>query len=155
MILLLACTNGPPCPEGFQAADQRALEEIARVELAPVCLGELDHSVTDGQLHLVQAELEPAAQAARALHLQQHLSTPVIDRGAACLERAVRLEARAWHLELRLRERHDLAPLYPFESDWRERPSEALIEAWLWDNPAGGPHVDALVDGYRARCEDS
>ncbi len=152
MIWLLACSS--PCPEGFGRGPQAELERLAGVELAPVCLGDLEHSVTDGQVLLLDRGLEPAAAAARARHLQHHLEHPPLTAGPGCLERAVGLEAQAWQLELGLRRDRELPALYPFEGDWRAAPSHQLIEAWLWDNPSGGPHVDGLVDAYRLRCED-
>ncbi len=151
MIWLLACTGR--CPEGFEPGPQRALEELAGQELAPVCLGELEHSVTDGALLLLDRDLELTAQGARAAHLQQHLERPPLSPGPGCLDRAIRAEARAWVGELSIREAHGLPLRYPFERAWREGHDERVVETWLWDNPAGGPHVDGLVDAYRLRCE--
>ena len=79
----------------------------------------------------------------------------------AQVDEALRQEARALSLELRLRRALggvERRIPYAFEDDfWRAPPEgrEPLVLDYLRAHPDGGPGLDALGSGYARRCREA
>lgn len=175
----LGCGRADPgCPAGLSADAARtqqllarlaAVEEGAaitrRLQGAPrVCFGQVAVSAVSHEGAVLLDSAMPEAEAAARLgHLLLHAldGSPAPRAGEvdcdAAVRRALDIEARAFAVELLLRQALGVTGIrYGFEEDFRRAPieaREARIRAWLEAHPAGGQGVDALADGYRRRCE--
>lgn len=186
LLALAACRSRPdprPCPAGFQRDDARAegiFEALASspegadllkgVKTPDVCFGEPAYSVvtTEGVL-LMDRRLDKGEAAARVGHLLLHVASGALaldptpgDAGCeAAVDAALRAEARAMALEIRLR--RDLgvssarSPIEPTPEFWRAAPAlrEALLLDYIRAHPDGAPGLDALVTGYTRRCKEA
>ncbi len=131
-----------------------------------MCFGAVSSSVvTEQGTLLMDAGQGDARAAARAAHLLLHLADglPALVKGEgdcdARVEEALRAEARALALELRLLRELGAPPPEggPWEVEgihWAAAPEEreAALVAYLRAHPDGAPGVDALASGYARRC---
>lgn len=179
VVTALGCGRADPgCPAGLAPDAARTQALIARLAAvdegaavtrrltgAPrVCFGQVAVSAVSHEgVVLLDSAMPDAEAAARLGHLLLHVldGSPAPSAGEADCDAAVRraldIEARAFAMELRLRQALGVTGLrYGFEEDLRRAPieaREATIRAWLEAHPAGGQGVDALAEGYRRRCE--
>ena len=156
---------------GLLVSTREGSELLAATERSRgrLCFGPQELSVVSDSSSLVLSDaLSVPEAAARVGHLLVHVrdGLPYRDgdgaQAGSCEEiadRALAREAPAYALELRLRrELRVEGPVmaFDFERDYWAAPEaerDALILGWLRAHPLGGPGVDALGDGYRARCE--
>lgn len=165
----VSCPTGQVVPE--REARLRAL--LAETEAAPLlagaagaevvwCFGATRPAVVMADRWLLlDAADDDAAVAARVGHLMHHVvhgSPLALVEGAddcdAAVDRALRREASAYALELRLRWALDAPPSpFEFEPTYRTDRDESAIHRYLATHPEGAPGLDALAQGYRAVCE--
>ena len=170
-----------PCPARFALDPPRAAALADRLATVPegasvltraqgaamprICFGPaiVSSITTDGAV-LLDGDLGEPEAAARLGHLLAHVveGLPMARPGAgdceAQVEDALRKEARALALELRLR--HALGVTerripYAFEDDVQRAPPEArerLVLDYLRAHPDGAPGLDGLASGYARRC---
>lgn len=178
----LGCRADPgnPCPSGYSMDLMRAAiiaERLRRTTegekllprgsaLPETCFGPAAVSMitTEGTL-LLDRRLDDFEAAARVGHLLTHRADGlgVAEFGLDCdaeVTRALRLEARALALELRLRRvlGGSRVIAYEFETPfWEAQPDarEALIFDYLRTHRDGAPGVDALASGYLRRCNEA
>jgi hypothetical protein len=144
--------------EGRQIADALGTTEVR------FCFGDIEvPAVTEGRLLLLTEGESVDVLAARTGHLLTHVlrGPPLPDdipRGADCdalVRRALRAEARAYAIELRLRRDFGvMEQRYEFEAPFhRARDGERVIYDYFRAHPEGGPGLDPLPTAYRQRCD--
>jgi hypothetical protein len=184
LVLLAACETSTPCPSGMQAdaarveaivtrlgtvSEGRALLEV-RDRIAATCFATPGSAsvITSERIVILASDLEEGEASARLGHLLAHvrdgLPTDAVHSGlagAACdaaVDRALRLEARAYVIEVSLQEALHARPTtlaFEFAEAMRAAPTEAreaIALAYLRDHPHGAAGIDGLADAYRARC---
>ncbi len=175
----VASVPAPPCPPGY--AEQPGREQRLRAHLASVsesarlledlgetevrfCFGGIEVPlVSEDRVLLLSRDGDEKELAARVGHLLLHVhrGSPFPDRIAAgddcdaVVDRALRAEAPAYALEIRLRRAFGVRDMrYEFERTfWEEGRDESVILEYLRDHPEGGPGIDGLGAAYYQRCE--
>ncbi|MEM9073444.1 MAG: hypothetical protein AAGE52_33370 [Myxococcota bacterium] len=160
------------CPAGFRAnpAHSERLKallqgtEAARLLSADasVCFGPGPSAVTEDGVVLMESEEADEGAAARLAHLLLHVvdGSPLnLSADGTCdelVDRALRAEARAYALELRLRDalRAGFSPYTDLERAFRDRGEEGIAD-YLRSHPRGGPGIDGLGWAYRIRCAEN
>lgn len=171
----------PPCPVGFVDRPVRGEQLLTALRRAPAaaevvaaaeerdlryCFGAIERPVISAsRVLLLSDDMAEPALAARLGHLLHHAAYggPFPDHIAAdadcdaVVDEALAAEARAYALEVTLREAFELEPSrFEFEPAARrlERAGRTrLIERYLRAHPDGARNLDPLGSGYRQRCE--
>ena len=164
-----AAAEARACPRGWSPDPARAARlraALTETEAVPLleeearwCFGPSGPSVVGDGLLYLDARQGDAALAARAAHLLAHVRDGLGEPppGRPCEEwvhEALGAEARAYALELRLREALGAGPAPWAFAEASEGGARAEpIRAWLEAHPEGGAGVGPLARDYRSRCE--